>query len=83
MYSKSEDQLTCTLKADLIKLLFISLLFKIVKNLYCYRKFGVAGLYKGMEAKVIQTVLTAALMFTVYEKIANFVLKIMLTQPRA
>lgn len=56
---------------------------KLFKNVLCYRRFGVAGLYKGMEAKVIQTVLAAALMFTVYEKIANFVFKIMLTQSRA
>lgn len=47
-----------------------------------FRKFGIAGLYKGMEAKVLQTVLTAALMFAVYEKIAHFVFKIMMVQPR-
>ncbi|KAL4239788.1 hypothetical protein ACF0H5_000591 [Mactra antiquata] len=34
------------------------------------RQSGVLGLYKGMEAKLLQTVLTAALMFVVYEKIA-------------
>ncbi|XP_046659272.1 peroxisomal membrane protein PMP34 [Homalodisca vitripennis] len=49
---------------------------------YILKKFGVAGLYKGMEAKVLQTVLTAALMFAVYEKIAHFVFKVMLSQPR-
>lgn len=27
------------------------------------------GLYKGLEAKLLQTVLTAALMFLVYEKL--------------
>ncbi|GFR87862.1 peroxisomal membrane protein PMP34-like [Elysia marginata] len=38
---------------------------------------GVGFLYKGMEAKLLQTVLTAALMFAIYEKIANFIFKTM------
>ncbi|XP_062989647.1 peroxisomal membrane protein PMP34 isoform X2 [Elgaria multicarinata webbii] len=33
------------------------------------KRFGLAGLYKGLEAKLLQTVLTAALMFLVYEKL--------------
>nr|XP_048690848.1 peroxisomal membrane protein PMP34 isoform X3 [Caretta caretta] len=33
------------------------------------RRFGLVGLYKGLEAKLLQTVLTAALMFLVYEKL--------------
>uniref|UniRef100_A0A8C8RD75 Solute carrier family 25 member 17 n=1 Tax=Pelusios castaneus TaxID=367368 RepID=A0A8C8RD75_9SAUR len=33
------------------------------------RRFGLLGLYKGLEAKLLQTVLTAALMFLVYEKL--------------
>ncbi|KAM9028543.1 peroxisomal membrane protein PMP34 [Ara ararauna] len=33
------------------------------------RRFGLMGLYKGLEAKLLQTVLTAALMFLVYEKL--------------
>ncbi|XP_046502814.1 peroxisomal membrane protein PMP34 isoform X1 [Equus quagga] len=33
------------------------------------RRFGIIGLYKGLEAKLLQTVLTAALMFLVYEKL--------------
>lgn len=33
------------------------------------KKNGFLGLYKGLEAKLLQTVLTAALMFVVYEKI--------------
>uniref|UniRef100_A0A2K5Q3A5 Solute carrier family 25 member 17 n=1 Tax=Cebus imitator TaxID=2715852 RepID=A0A2K5Q3A5_CEBIM len=32
-------------------------------------RFGIMGLYKGLEAKLLQTVLTAALMFLVYEKL--------------
>jgi len=51
-------------------------------TVYILKKFGIAGLYKGMEAKVLQTVLTAALMFAVYEKIAHFVFKVLLAQPR-
>jgi solute carrier family 25 (peroxisomal adenine nucleotide transporter), member 17 len=34
---------------------------------------GAKGLYTGLEAKLWQTVLTAALMFMAYEKIARFV----------
>jgi solute carrier family 25 (peroxisomal adenine nucleotide transporter), member 17 len=34
---------------------------------------GAKGLYRGLEAKLLQTVLTAALMFMVYEKIAKTV----------
>nr|CAD7451263.1 unnamed protein product [Timema bartmani] len=44
---------------------------------YILNKHGLAGLYKGMEAKIIQTILTAALMFTAYEKIATFVFKLL------
>lgn len=34
---------------------------------------GIAGLFRGLEAKILQTVLTAALMFMAYEKIAGIV----------
>ncbi|KXJ68746.1 hypothetical protein RP20_CCG001878 [Aedes albopictus] len=37
------------------------------------KKQGAAGLFRGLEAKLLQTVLTAALMFMTYEKIARFV----------
>ena len=43
-----------------------------------FRKYGIAGMYKGMESKLLQTILTAALMFAAYEKIANFVFKLLL-----
>ncbi|XP_076323097.1 peroxisomal Membrane Protein 34 [Tachypleus tridentatus] len=46
---------------------FLQLLISIV------RSKGARGLYKGLEAKLFQTVLTAALMFVCYEKIAAFV----------
>lgn len=36
---------------------------------FFFRRFGIIGLYKGLEAKLLQTVLTAALMFLVYEKL--------------
>lgn len=45
--------------------------------IYILKKYGVSGLYKGMEAKLLQTVLTAALMFTAYEKIAHTVFRIL------
>ena len=41
------------------------------------RSQGVWGLYKGMESKLLQTVLTAAFMFMVYEKIAAAVFRLM------
>ncbi|KAG8436407.1 hypothetical protein GDO86_007488 [Hymenochirus boettgeri] len=41
------------------------------------RRLGVMGLYKGLEAKLLQTVLTAALMFLVYEKLAAITFRIM------
>ena len=34
-------------------------------------------MYKGLEAKLTQTVLTAALMFVCYEKIAAFIFNLM------
>lgn len=41
------------------------------------KKNGFFGLYKGLEAKLLQTVLTAALMFVVYEKITAATFKVM------
>ncbi|XP_023691473.1 peroxisomal membrane protein PMP34 [Paramormyrops kingsleyae] len=41
------------------------------------RRHGILGLYKGLEAKLLQTVLTAALMFVVYEKITGATFKVM------
>lgn len=41
------------------------------------KTYGVLGLYKGLEAKLLQTVLTAALMFVVYEKITATTFKVM------
>lgn len=34
-------------------------------------------MFKGMEAKILQTVLTVALMFATYEKIVAFVFRLM------
>lgn len=44
---------------------------------YLLRSQGVQGLYKGLEAKLLQTVLTAALMFLFYEKITATVFRVM------
>ncbi|XP_018594145.1 peroxisomal membrane protein PMP34 [Scleropages formosus] len=41
------------------------------------RKHGIMGLFKGLEAKLLQTVLTAALMFLLYEKIASNTFRVM------
>ncbi|RXN06693.1 peroxisomal membrane PMP34-like protein [Labeo rohita] len=41
------------------------------------KRHGPLGLYKGLEAKLLQTVLTAALMFVVYEKITAATFKLM------
>lgn len=45
---------------------------------YILRKYGIKGLFKGMEAKVLQTIFTAALMFMTYEQIVAFVFKLLL-----
>lgn len=44
---------------------------------YVVRNFGVLGLFKGLESKLLQTVLTAALMFMAYEKISTLVFQLM------
>ncbi|XP_052262418.1 peroxisomal membrane protein PMP34-like isoform X2 [Dreissena polymorpha] len=41
------------------------------------RTHGMSGLYKGMEAKLLQTVFTAALMFMVYEKLTAATFRMM------
>ncbi|KAJ8383985.1 hypothetical protein AAFF_G00212290 [Aldrovandia affinis] len=41
------------------------------------RRHGVRGLYKGLEAKLLQTVLTAALMFVVYERLTSATFRVM------
>ncbi|PWA19202.1 peroxisomal membrane protein PMP34 [Gambusia affinis] len=41
------------------------------------KKHSFLGLYKGLEAKLLQTVLTAALMFVVYEKITAATFRLM------
>ncbi|KAI4480424.1 hypothetical protein M0802_012967 [Mischocyttarus mexicanus] len=48
---------------------------------YILKKQGLFSLYKGMESKLLQTVLTAALMFLTYEKISRFVFRILLHRP--
>ncbi|VEN50992.1 unnamed protein product [Callosobruchus maculatus] len=42
------------------------------------KKQGAKGLYQGMESKLLQTVLATALMFVMYEKIVQFVFKLLL-----
>ncbi|XP_022102396.1 peroxisomal membrane protein PMP34-like [Acanthaster planci] len=44
---------------------------------YIVRNQGPLGLYKGLEAKLLQTVLTAAMMFAIYEKIAAIIFQLM------
>ncbi|XP_067673499.1 peroxisomal membrane protein PMP34-like isoform X1 [Haliotis asinina] len=54
----------------------------ILQNLHhLVRTQGVQALYKGMETKLLQTVLTAALMFLTYEKIAAFIFRLMGVTP--
>lgn len=45
--------------------------------LFELKRNGVKGLFRGIEAKLLQTVLTAALMFLTYEKISSFVFAIL------
>lgn len=47
------------------------------KITFFFRKYGILGLFKGLEAKLLQTVLTAALMFLLYEKIASCTFQVM------
>uniref|UniRef100_V5I491 Putative transport n=1 Tax=Ixodes ricinus TaxID=34613 RepID=V5I491_IXORI len=51
--------------------------------LHIARTQGPAGLYRGLEAKLWQTVLTAALMFVAYEKIVRFVMRLLKPSVRA
>lgn len=46
--------------------------------LYILKMNGFKGLFKGLEAKILQTVLTAALMFVAYEKIAAVVFTVLM-----
>ena len=46
--------------------------------LYILKVNGFKGLFKGLEAKILQTVLTAALMFVAYEKIAAVVFAVLM-----
>ncbi|XP_070570812.1 peroxisomal membrane protein PMP34-like [Ptychodera flava] len=48
-----------------------------------FKTQNIRGLYKGLEAKLLQTVLMAALMFLTYEKIAAFVFTVMRVKPIA
>lgn len=56
---------------ELKKLSLLQMFQKII------RSGGLQGLYKGLEAKLLQTVMTAALMFVFYEKIVSFVFQLL------
>ncbi|XP_061392779.1 peroxisomal membrane protein PMP34 [Musca vetustissima] len=47
-----------------------------------WQQQGFKGLFRGMEAKILQTVLTAALMFMAYEKINNTVYLLLKKTPK-
>lgn len=47
------------------------------------KKGGPGALYRGLEAKLWQTALTAALMFMAYEKIFYFVLTLLIRKSKA
>lgn len=47
----------------------------------CKRR-GFRGMFRGLEAKLLQTVLMAALMFSTYEKITRFVFTLLQRRPR-
>lgn len=48
-----------------------------------FREKGVVGLFKGLEAKLLQTVLTASLMFLVYEKLMKLIMVILKVKNKA
>lgn len=54
----------------------------VVLLLAILKEKGPRALYSGLEAKLLQTVLTTALMFMTYEKIARFVFVLLLRRPR-
>ena len=56
---------------------FLLIVWGHISHPFVGRRHGVWGLYKGLEAKLLQTVLTAALMFVVYEKIMTATFKVM------
>lgn len=58
------------------KLETVALLLGILK------RQGAGALFRGLEAKLLQTVLTAALMFMTYEKIARFVFMLLTRHSR-
>ncbi|XP_058463573.1 peroxisomal membrane protein PMP34 [Malaya genurostris] len=66
-HGNSDKNLELPPDTDMIQMLLIIL-----------KKQGAAGLFRGLEAKLLQTVLTAALMFMTYEKISHFVMKILI-----
>jgi adenine nucleotide transporter 17 len=46
------------------------------------KKNGPSALYQGLEAKLLQTILSSALMFMTYEKIAQFVFTLLMTNKK-
>lgn len=44
---------------------------------HSFRNDGMLSLFSGLEAKLLQTVLTAALMFLIYENIVSYTFRIM------
>lgn len=48
-----------------------------------YREQGVAGYFAGLEAKLLQTVLTAAISLVTYEKLFAIILALLRHKPRA
>jgi adenine nucleotide transporter 17 len=42
------------------------------------REEGISGIYKGMESKIVQSVLTAALLFALQNKLADYFLRLLL-----
>jgi adenine nucleotide transporter 17 len=48
-----------------------------------YKEDGVSGLFAGLEAKLLQTVLTAAISLVTYEKLLAIILLLLKPQPKA
>ena len=53
--------------------------FQIQQLLFC-RSFGLGYLYRGLDAKLIQSFITAGFMFLAYEKISKLLLSLLLPQ---
>ena len=49
---------------------------------FAFRSFGLGYLYRGLDAKLLQSFITAGFMFLAYEKISRLLLLLLLPQKK-